>query len=320
MPIEINGQKSEPYIDLRGLKNRATFKITAAPLKAHTEKGIIEKPLASCSILASYTKINAHGGHDIVRYYKSKTPLPAKNNGEGNNYLYEPNFVMIENGQLNVNTVTDKDLYYFLLNHPNNQSNPAYETDSVQPEQAKLAKLLSEGVNFLFYEINPKKTNKIALELERKKDEAKRIILEAAQLNDKQIVELYKAYNFTDAEELLSVDDYDSMRMALVNQANNDPNGFMAKVESASTFLYARVNDALNKGIIKCEILENQNFGWNWADAQLAKAKKHFLEIPSHEYGKKEELLVEWLTTTEKGIKISDQLKQEINLHRLKVV
>ena len=313
MPIEINGEKKEPYLSLKGVKRRVVFKVASEPQKAMTEeKGIVLKNLSSLSFLSTYTMRNNNGGFDVVRYYKNKTP----NFGKGGelSYNYTPPFLEIENGEKIVDTKIEPDLYWFLLNHPDNEGNPLYD-----PEENSDAKTYLEGrrVPFMFLEAdrNKAKKNQVAFSKDVEIAKCISIISDEGELNNKNAVALYRAYGFDDSDELIELEDFTSIRKALVEQAKADPAGFNAKMESAALFLEASVNDAVHKGVIIYD--QNGVFnGWLWGATSSEKVgkKKEICPIEATQYDQRVELLIEFLRTHEKGIKIAHEIKVELGL------
>lgn len=309
MPIEIGGQKQEPYIGLKGVKKRVTFKVSSAPLRAKTEDGMVEKPLASLSIPASYTRRSLNGGHETVVYYENKTSVPGMK-GEIN-YRYTPPFIEIENGEIMVDTKGKPDLYWFLANHPDNEGNPIYDVES-NPQDAKNL-LESRRTPFQFFETDRQKRKKNEVAFDKDVEIAKCITLisDSKQLSDRNAVVLYKAFGYADADEMVELDDYTSIRKALVEQAKTDPALFNKKLESAALHLESQVNDAVNKGILVYEQLGTFN-GWMWGTTSKEFKKKEICPILEHQYEERVELLIDFLRTNEKGIKVAQDIKSEL--------
>lgn len=317
MPIEINGLKAEPWIGtMKGVKARVKFKILAPPLRAKTEDGMIEKPLASLSFPATYTMRNQAGGYDVVKYYESKTPL-ASNRGELS-HRYTPEFVMIENGELSVNTKSNPDFYWFMNNQPDNATNPAYDED----ERGADARYAKEGrrTPFLFMESekSTKKKKEAELDFDTLVAKCVTLITDEKEVSNKSAATLYKAYGFGDADELLELEEYSTIRKALVEQAKINPTLFMQKLESSATTLEARVNDCLNKGIIVYE--QNGDFnGFIWGVTTIEKKAKakNICAIEGHQYEERVQLFIDFLRTDAKGIKVADEMKKEIAMFGL---
>jgi hypothetical protein len=313
MPIEINGERQEPYLNLRGVKRRVTFKVATAPLRAKTEEGYVEKPLASLSIPSTYTRMNQSGGHDVIRYYKNKTPNTGKY-GELS-YNYTPDFIEIENGEKIVDTKLEPDLYWWFLNNPDTEGNPIYDVETNQNAKAFLEGRRSP---FLFVETdrNKAKTNAKAFNKDVEVAKCITLISDEDQLNNKNAVALYRAYGYPDADELLELEDYTSIRKALTEQAKVDPKLFNTKMENAALFLEANVNDAVQKGIIAYDQTGDFN-GWMWAETSEPKKNKKICPIEAHQYEERLPLLIEFLRTNEKGIKIAQGIKEELLVMKL---
>lgn len=317
MPIEVNGQKSEVYVGCtKGIKSRVKFKILSAPLRAQTEdKGVIEKPLSSYSFQATYTMRNASGGHDVVKYFERKTPHTGKQ-GELS-YNYTPEFLMIENGELIVNTKTHPDLYYFLNNHPDCATNPAYDV-----EENREARYNIEGrrTPFTFSEVEKttKKKKEAELDFDTQVAKCVTLITDEKEISNKAAATLYRAYGFGDADELIDLEEFATMRKALVEQAKVSPTLFMTKMESSATTLEARVNDCINKGIIVYE--QNGDFNgfiWGATSAEKKGKGKNICAIEGHQYEERVQLFIDFLRTDSKGIKIADEMKREVSVFGL---
>lgn len=312
MPIEVNGVKAEPWIgNMKGVKSRVKFKILSPPLRAKTEDGYVDKPLASLSFPATYTMRNAQGGYDVVKYFESKTPL-AGSKGELS-HRYTPEFIMIDNGEVSVNTKASPDFYWFMNNCPDNATNPLYDLD----ERGAEAKYAIEGrrTPFLFTEVEKSTKKKKDAELDFDTAVAKCIslITNPDEVSDKAASVLYKAYGFGDADELMELEEFSTIRKALVEQAKIDPSLFMKKMESSATTLEARVNDCLNKGIIVYE--QNGDFnGFIWGTTQGEKKgkAKNICSIEAGQYEERVQLFLDFLRTEAKGIKIAEEMKKEI--------
>ena len=212
MPIEINGLKAEPWIGtLKGVKTIVKFKLLSEPLRAQIEGGgVIERPCTSFSFMARYTMRNMQGGYDVVQYFEHKTPNANQTNGIS--YKYSPEFMLIDNGEILVNTKANPDLYWFLNNCPDNASNPLYDIE----ERGADAKYAMEGrrTPFTFSEVEKANKKKKTAELDFDTQVAKCITLitDSNEISDKAAVTLYRAYGFGDAEELVDLEEYATIR------------------------------------------------------------------------------------------------------------
>lgn len=321
MPIEINGKSDGEYTQLLKLKARVTFKILSPPLRAKTSEGTIERPQTSRSIPAVYTRQKSDGTHETVRYYKTKTAMP-----KGNMVVdqYEPAFVTIEGGEINLSTVTDKDLYWWMLNHPHNKTNPIYDMEDKNDQQKHAITEMKNNrtVPFDFYEIDRRKSSKVNLANERLLEKAKKMILAEEDsedyLDNKQIVQLCQAYSMSEVDDCIMVDDYDTLRNALLEQAKVAPAAFMAKVESSSLGIEAMVANAARLGVIKYEQPDEKDGGWYWDKIAVAvKDKtKPIVVVPNAKYGEKEQVLVDFLRFEAAGVKTTQKMKEEVNAAR----
>jgi hypothetical protein len=307
MPIEIGGKEEAPYLNLKGVKRRVTFKVATPPLRAKTEEGSVDKPLASLSIPASYTKRNLSGGYEVVKYFENKTPLVGPK-GEVS-YRYTPEFLTIENGEIIVDTKGKPDFYWALLNHPDNEGNPIYDPEH-NPDGYK-SLLEARRTPFLFVETDRNKARNNAKAFDKDVEVAKciTIISDENELSNKNAVALYRAYGYADADELLELEDYASIRKALIDQAKGDPKLFNQKMDNAALFLEAQVNDAVHKGVIVYDQAGEFN-GWMWAIE--GKKNKKICPIEAHQFEQRVELLIEFLRTNEKGIKVAKDIKEEL--------
>lgn len=313
MPIEINGVKAEPWIGtLKGVKSIVKFKLLSEPLRAQIEGGgVIERPCTSFSFPARYTMRNMAGGYDVVQYFEHKTPNANQSNGIS--YKYSPEFILIDNGEELVNTKTRPDYYWFLNNCPDNASNPLYDID----ERGADAKYAIEGrrTPFTFSEVEKANKKKKTAELDLDMLVAKCITLigNPEEVSDKAASTLYRAYGFGDADELIELEEFATIRKALVEQAKVNPAQFLSKMESSATTLEARVNDCINKEIIVYE--QNGDFnGWMWGKTQTEKKGrwKNICAIEAGQYEERVQLFLDFLRTDSKGIKVADEMKKEI--------
>ena len=319
MPIEVNGKGDGSYSKLEKLKARVTFKILSPPLRAKTSEGVIERPQTSRSIPATYTRQMPDGTHEVVRYYKTKTPMQK---GSVVIDQYEPFCVTIEAGEINVSTVTDKDLYWWLLHHPHNKTNPVYDTEG--KDEAAVNRIVemknNRMVPFDFYEVDRRKSSKTNLDHERLLKKAKEMILaevgEDDYLDDKQVVLLCKAYNMSEVDDCIMVDDYDTLRNGLLEQAKVNPTAFMAKVESSALGIEAMVADAARLGVIKYEQPDAEDGAWFWDKLVTPEKKTQICVVPNAQYGQKEQVLIDYLRFESAGVKTSKKMKEEVNLAR----
>lgn len=319
MPIEINGTDDRKYADLKNIKARAIFRVMSPPLRAKTADGYIEKPQASNSFLATYTRLKLDGSHETVQYYKSKTLRPGPHGTQITQY--EPMFVMIEGGEMNLSTVTDKDLYWFLVNHPHNKSNPVYDKEADGANAQRIDELLANrNVPFNFYEVDGKRNAKKNLANERLLEAAKKMVLaekgQEGYLDNKQVVLLCRAYSMHETDDCIMVDDYDTLRNALLDQVKVDPAEFMKKVESAALGIEAMVADAIRLTIINYDQPEAADGGWYWGATSKPIEPKKICVVPSEKYSQRETLLVDFLRTDAAGVSISKRMKDEVESAR----
>lgn len=315
MPIEINGEKKEPYVGMRGIKKRVTFKITTPPLRAKTEDGIVERPLSSLSVPASYTKRNSNGGHETVKYYENKTPIVSGSNGGEIRYRYTPEFIEIINGEIVINTKDRPDLYYFLLNHPDNESNPIYEESASNPDAKELKGARRTAFQFFETDRDKAKKNTESLMKETQVAGLIQIISDERQLNDKNALALYRVFGYPDADELEELEEYNTVRAALISQAKTNPDLFQSKMDSAALFLEATVNDAISRNMIVYDQLGDFN-GWMFPVSKENPKGKKICPIESHQYEQRIELLMDFLRTDKKGITVAKQLKEDLAIEK----
>lgn len=319
MPIEKGGKEDNEYAGLTKLKARVVFKILAPPLRARTDQGMIERPQTSSSIPATYTRQLTNGTHENVRYYKTKTQIL-----KGTNMVdqYNPEFVTIEGGELNLSTVTDKDLYYFLVNHPHNKSNPLYDLEGKNPNEIHTINEIvnNRTVPFEFYEVDRRKSSKANLTNERKLEAAKKLILaeegDEDYIENKQIVLLCKAYSMHEVDDCVMVDDYDTLRNSLLEQAKVDPVAFMEKIDSAALGLEAMVADAVKLNVIKYDQPETKDGGWFWDKVNKPIKPVLIVTVSNAKYQEKEQILIDFLRHDAGGVTISKRMKDEVNTAR----
>lgn len=322
MPIEINGKQTNVSEDIKSykLKAYAVFRVLSPPLRAKTEEGMIERAQASSSYPSTYTKMNADGSYDTVRYYGNKTPHVDKN---GNTiFKYDTDFVMIENGEIRISTVTNGDLYWWWRNHPHNLSNPAYDKEGKsEAEQFKINEIVNNrNVPFEFYEVDKRKGAKGTLALERLREQAKGMVLaedgDEGHIDEKQLVLLCKAYNMAEVDECIMVGDYDTLRNNLLAQATVDPAGFMKKTESAALGMEATVNDAVALNVIVYDQPDANDGIWAWGTTTTEIKPKKIMSIPAHQFDEKVQLLMDFLRMDAAGTTVSKRLKSEVTAAR----
>lgn len=302
MPIEVNGNPYTPKLGAN-VKRLATFKVSTPPHRAQTEKGEITIPKASLSFPCEYTRINPSTREtETWRYFESKG---YKVEGNVTVPLFTPEDILIERGEIKVNTLLKPDLYEFLRNDPRNRNSVQYDTELY----GQMAVDLVAGRNndFLYFEVKEAKNSKQKMADKNKIAELTLLIGDDVKLPELTAYALYKAYNLPDSDELYANKDFDVIRERLVAQMEANPTDFEKKMSDAGLMLRARIADA-----IAYNVLTFDQYTWKWDNRITEKKKKDIVKVPPHQFEEKEEVLLDFLRTSKDGMKIAEEIKTEI--------
>lgn len=303
MPIEINGQLSQPWKE-NGFEaslpksGKAQFRIVRdIPPKRRTEDGVINVPIPLEMFEPHYTRTTMNNDTQFVRYFKSKN---KRNNLGVVEDVYDPNIITIDGGNIVINTKTDPDLYWFLVNHPKNKTNPLYDKD-LNPE-ANLFIEKTYGV-YLIEEVKQSKDAKAMLEQEEKISNA---VAKIRAYTDNQAKLIYTSIGkFRDADVLERSGDYDSMRIAIIQYMKNNFIKWERLHNDTGVGVRAAIHDAVNLNII-----EAKDGQWQWN--LTSDEKKKPLILKCNDFNNKEDELYDFLRTEARGFKYLEEIQKEI--------
>lgn len=303
MPIEINGVLQTPYKDPAFLPlipktKKAQFRaVTNTPPRRRTEDGYITVPMPPIHFEAQYLRTSITGDTETVRYFKTKA---KRNMGGQMEDVYTPEFLTIEGGTLNVSTATDPDLFWFLANHPSNKSNVLYDEQLNPTANEHLAKRQN---SFLFEEIKQSKESKDSLEKELKISDAVQAI---RSYTDNEAKHIYQAFGvYKNVDELANAGDFDTMRFEIIKQMKANYGKWERLDKDSGIGIRALMKDAESKNIITAK-----DGKWMWLNTQ--EEKKKALIMKCNDFNQKDEELYDFMRTTDKGLKLVEDLKHEI--------
>lgn len=238
--IYVNGKEDKTWMESLGrafkLKKSVRFFLTShyQGTQIVNDRPITTYP-ESFALPCLYIGIK-EGAAVEVRYAIKQIAVRGKKN-EGNSLDFSPGELVFRNGVLEVRK-DQLDLYWFLINHPRCETNPAYFDKAGKVKDDAITVAMNTYSHFLFKERDEAKENEISFDAQKAVIDAQNFVVN--KMSEKEARELYRLYNEPDWEEASIA----RIKNFLLVKAAEDPKKFTEEIDSEIRTYKAKVNEA----------------------------------------------------------------------------
>lgn len=271
--ILINGEKMNPN-DIPNLKKRAVFQLMGTYTRQEYDKKDRRYRTInaqSFSFPTSYVMYDERRGESVeVRYAVTETPSVSM---DGKQFKkYQPHKIIFEKNGMKIVDPKDKDLYFFMMNCPKLDKGDGKGTPSfylVSPEKNATNNRNKQLMEYTALSMLIGPTKKSMYE-QRRLVEALGLSVDVEQMSD------------------------DMINTALTTEAKADPEGFIAKSQSAEINIKVLLAGARKSNFINYNVANKK---WTWGIAISGSAARDIVVVPVSR--DPEEYFIEWLLRTD---------------------